>query len=158
MSILRAESELVLVGVEAVSGTAEVLTGADAVQCDLEITPMEATPKERVFTRPYFGARAAILTEIHRACKMTNLELAGSGDPADAPAWTPILRACGMSAVTTLTETTFQPVTDAVDTLTINPSIDGEQFQMIGSKGTASFMLEVGEFFHPSKPASRVAG
>jgi len=146
MSILRAENELVLIGIESVYGTAEVLTGANAVQCDIEITPMEATPKERVYSRPYHGARPVILTEVHRACKLTNVELAGSGDPAVAPAWTAIMRACGWAAVTTATETTFTPVTDAVEGATINPSIDGEQFQMLGSKGSVSLMFEIGEF------------
>lgn len=156
MSILRAENELVLVGVEAVYGTAQVLTGADAVQCDFEITPMEATPKERAFSRPFFGARPTILTEIHRSIKMTNIELAGSGAAIVPPAWAPIMRACGWSVTIGGANVTFRPVTDAVDGLTINPSIDGEQFQMVGSRGSVSLMFDIGEF--PSMEANLKGG
>lgn len=143
---MRADNQFVLAGIEAVYGVAETLTGANAIQCDLEITPMKAEQKTREFSRPEYGARPVIHTEVHRAVKLSNIELAGSGDPAVAPAWAPIMRACGWSAVTTATETTFQPVTNAVDSLTLNPVTDTELFQMIGARGSLKAMFEVGEF------------
>ena len=145
MSILRAANQLVLAGPETTYGTAATLTGANAIQCDFEITPMEATTKTREFSRPYFGARPAILTEIHRSIKMTNLELAGSGDPETAPAWMELLRCCGWAVEETLTQANLTLVRHATDSATISPSIDGEQFKMVGARGTASFMFEIGE-------------
>lgn len=145
--ILRSENELVLAGIEAVYGTAEVLAAADAIQCDIELTVLEAQQKVREYSRPYDGERPVIHTERHRSCRMRNVEIAGSGNPAAAPAWTRLLRACGWAAVTTATETTHTPVQNATDSLTIDPSMDTELFRMVGSRGnleTAKWM--VGEF------------
>lgn len=144
--ILRAENEFLLAAIESVYGTAPAMTGADAIQCDFEITPMEAVQKERAFSRPYYGSRAVILSEIHRAIKLSNIEMAGSGAAGTAPAWTRLMRGCGWGAVTTPTETTFTPQTNSVDSLALNPTIDGERFGMVGARGTASFMWDITEF------------
>lgn len=146
MAILKRNNQLILAGIEATYGVAEVLAGADAVQCNLELDVMNAQQKRREFSRAEFGALPVIHTEVHRGARLRNLELAGSGDPAVAPAWVPIFRACGWAAVTTPTETTLTPVTDATDSLTIDPMIDGELFQLVGARGKVTMNFQIGEF------------
>ena len=153
---LNAENIFVLAKNEAVYGTPEVMVGADAVQSAIQLIPFNATRKERRFSSAVHGAVPVIHTEVHRGINLSNIELAGSGDPAVAPAWVPIMRGCGWAATVGPTETELLPVTDAVDSLTLDTYLDGERFQLVGSRGSISGAFQVGEF--PTLSANILGG
>ena len=74
------------------------------------------------------------------------VELAGSGTAGTAPAWGPLLRACGFDEVITVsTSVEYSPVSDAYDSVTIYYDQDGERQILKGARGTVQFMMNPGQ-------------
>ena len=145
---LRSDNQLLLANIEDTYGTAKALTGADAIQCDFELEPMIANQKEFSYSRPHYGNDPVIHTQIHRGIKLSNIGMAGSGDPAVAPAWVRIMRACGWAADVQPTGTTLNPTSDrtAFEGMTLEPSEDGEMFRLIGARGSMSAVFAIDDF------------
>ena len=93
----RYRRKVLLVKIEAVAGTAEVLARADAILAvDIERTPVAGDTVSRELERAFYGADEEINVNVHSQIAF-GVEIAGSGAAGTAPAWGRLLRACGMA-------------------------------------------------------------
>jgi len=134
---------LLLAAVQAGLGMAVVPTAAANAILARAVMP-ELIAGEQVarnLIRPYKGNSGKMFAGEHR--KLTcEVELAGSGTPGEAPAWGPLLRACGFSeTVTADTDVTYLPVSEGEPYLTIWGYLDGTKYVMTDVKGNVSFEL-----------------
>ncbi len=97
--------------------------------------------------RPYLGASEQLVGT--RSVQMSfTIEAAGSGTAGTAPAWGPVLRACGMAEVVVATKSVeYNPVSGGFSSATIYYSIDGVLYKALGCRGT--FELAMGEGERP---------
>lgn len=114
--------------------------GASALAItDLTRTPYEGNSVERTRLRYGFGANAQINTGPYTTVQIT-VPLAGSGTAGVAPAFGPLLRACGVSEVIDedAGTVTYQPVSDDYDRVNFWYVYDGEVQQLVDALGTAT--------------------
>lgn len=134
---------LLLASVQSAPGEAVVPTAAtNAVLVRAFMPePIVAEQVSRDLIRPYKGNSGKLTVGEHR--KFTfEVELAGSGTAGTAPAWGPILMACGFAeTVTTATDVRYQPVSGGEPVMTMYGYVDGTLFKMEDARGTVSFEL-----------------
>lgn len=128
--------------IEAVSGTAETLVAADAIVTKgLEIMPLEGGTISRDLDRSSFGADQQLHIGTHVKIKFM-CELVGSGTLGTAPAFGPLLKACGMAEIiVAVTSVRYKPDTSSTVSLTMQFNLDGSRHRMVGAKGTCKFKL-----------------
>lgn len=103
--------------------------------------PIVADQVGRNLIRPYKGNSGKLVAGEHRKFGF-EVELAGSGTPGLAPAWAPLLMACGFAeTVTADTSVEYHPVSEGEPVLTLYGYVDGTLFKMADAKGTVSFDL-----------------
>lgn len=140
MSINR-RNKVLLVKIESTYGQDANPSGAAnaVLATDITVTPMEGSDVSRDLELPYFGAQATIPTELHARISFS-IELAPSGAAGTPPAWGPILRGCGVAEVIDVgTSVTYNPVTDAHESVTIYLYIGETLYALKGARGTAKF-------------------
>jgi len=138
---------LILAKAESTYGTDPSPTGAaNAILVrNLEITPLQAESVSRDLIRPYLGNSAELLAQT-RVEVTFEVELAGSGTAGTAPAYGPVLKACGLSeAVVASTSVTYAPVSSGFSSCTIYFHNDGIRHKVTGCRGTFSLNAEVGQ-------------
>lgn len=103
--------------------------------------PMEGADTSRNLDTSYMGAQPTLPTELHS--KFTfNVELVGSGTAGTAPAWGPLMRACGMAEVIAAgAKVTYSPVSAGHESLTIYFNVDGTVYKSTGVRGTAKITV-----------------
>lgn len=70
------------------------------------------------------------------------VELASSGTAGTAPAYGPLLRACGFAqTITAGNRVEYQPVSSAFESITLRYFIDGVLYTASGARGTVAFRL-----------------
>ncbi|PZU43933.1 MAG: hypothetical protein DI566_13520 [Microbacterium sp.] len=130
----------VLAKIETTYGVDAVPTGAaNAIQAiDVTIDPFEGDEEERELMRPYFGAQGLFFTGNY--AKVTfSVELTGSGTAGTAPAFGPMIRACGMAEiVTAATKVDYLPVSDNPESVSIYWNMDGVRHVLLGARGNLS--------------------
>lgn len=134
---------LLLAAVQAEVGTAVVPTAAANALMVRGFTPepLVADQVDRNLILPYKGNSGTLITGEHRKFGF-EIELAGSGALGVAPAWGPVLEACGFAeTVTAGQKVEYMPVGDGEPVLTLYGYVDGTLFQMGDAKGTVSFDL-----------------
>jgi hypothetical protein len=100
---------------------------------------------ERNFIRPFFGGSGQLagtrFVEIG-----FEIELANSGTAGTAPAWGPVLRACGMaeSVLSTPARVEYTPVSASFSSVTIYYHLDGVRRVALGCMGNVEIMLNEG--------------
>lgn len=134
----------VLVKIETTAGTDAVPTGgANAILVkDQNINPLEAQNVDRALIRPYFGASEQLVGPGLVRVSFT-VELQGSGTAGTAPAWWPLMQACGYQDGGTLSSPArneLLPITDSFKTATIYYNDSGVLHKLLGAVGT--FTLE----------------
>lgn len=103
--------------------------------------PIVAENVPRNLIRAFFGNSEQLPVGIHSEIDL-EVELAGSGAAGTAPAWGPLMRACGMSeTVAAGTDVKYAPVTGTNETVTIYVYIDGVLHKLVGCMGTFSLDL-----------------
>jgi hypothetical protein len=130
--------------IESVYGTDPTPAGTDAVLVrSLEITPLNADVVERELIRPYLGNFEQLLG--NQNVEVTfEVELAGSGTAGTAPAWGPIMRACGMAeTIVASTSVAYAPVSSSFESCTLYFDNDGILHKITGCRGTFSMSAEV---------------
>ena len=138
---------LILAKAEASYGTDPTPTGAaNAILVrNLEITPLQAESVSRDLIRPYMGNSAELLAQT-RVEVTFEVELAGSGAAGTAPAYGPVLKACGLSEVVVAsTSVTYAPVSSSFSSCTLYFHNDGIRHKVTGCRGTFSLNAEVGQ-------------
>jgi len=97
---------------------------------------------DRDLLRGYFGGSDQLVGT--RSVNISfDVELAGSGTAATAPAWGPLLKACGFSETAT-TFVTYAPISTAIGSVTIYYYLDGALHKLLGCRGSVSFKMDVG--------------
>ncbi|PCH71937.1 MAG: hypothetical protein COC12_06995 [Rhodobacteraceae bacterium] len=135
---LKWPDKILLVKIESTYGTNAVPTGsANAILAlDVDLKPMEGNDVDRGLEKPFFSANETIPSGLHAKISF-KVELAPSGTAGTAPAWGPLLRACGVAEViVATTSVTYNPVTDNHESVTINIFIDKTSYALVGARGT----------------------
>lgn len=134
---------LLLAAVQASVGAVVVPTAAANAMMVRGFTPepIVADQVERNLIRPYKGNSGKLVAGEHRKFGF-EVELAGSGTAGLAPAWAPLLLACGFAeTVTEDTSVEYTPVSEGEPVLTLWGYVDGTLFKMADARGTVSFDL-----------------
>ncbi|WP_297340955.1 hypothetical protein [Pseudophaeobacter sp.] len=109
---------------------------------DVTYKPMEGQDKERDLEQPGMSASGTIPTELHSTLSFT-VDLSASGVAGTAPAWGPLLRACGVAETIAVgTSVTYTSVAQGHEAGTFHLNIDGTRYVMRGSRGKAELMLD----------------
>jgi hypothetical protein len=144
---LLSRKRLILAKTESTYGTDPTPTGsANAILVrNLEITPLQADTVTRDLIRPYLGNSDQLLAQT-RVEVTFEVELAGSGTAGTAPAYGPVLKACGLSeTVVATTSVTYVPVSASFSSVTIYFHNDGIRHKVTGCRGTFELNAEVGQ-------------
>jgi len=112
---------------------------------NLAITPLNSQNVDRDLVRSYFGASEQLLGT--RYVEMSfDCEFAGSGTVATAPAWAPLVLACGMAqTLTAVVRADYLPITDTLGSVTIYWYDDGVLHKATGCRGNMRVTMRIGE-------------
>lgn len=152
---IRWRSKIVLVKPEASYGVDSAPTGAAnaVLMKNIELRPMEGEDESRELELPWLGGQETIPTAL-RSVLTGDVELVGSGSTGVAPAWGPLLRACGMAETVTPDDdpgdgsVVYNPVSSAHESVTIHFWIGGTRHVFIGTRGTAEITMEAQRLPH----------
>lgn len=116
--------------------------GANAILVsNVSINPLNAQNVDRDLIRPYMGSSEQLVGSAYIEIGF-DVELAGSGAAGTAPAYGPLLRACGyQETVTASVRTEYNPVTPVADSVSIYYFSDGAKHIAKGCRG--SFVLKM---------------
>ncbi len=137
----------ILAKIEATYGVDPIPTGAlnALVVSNVNINPLNAQNVDRDIIRAYLGGSEQLVGTNYVECGF-DVELVGSGTVAVAPAWGPLLRACGFAEViTAATRVDYTPISTAFESAAIYWYDDGVLHKLLGARGSASMKLSVGE-------------
>lgn len=135
---------LLLAKVEVTPGTDPLPVAATNAILVRNVTAslVDAEFVQRGLIRPYKGNSGSLAVGVHRKLSF-EIELAGSGAAGTAPAWGPLLRACGFLETTTpTTDVTYHITSDDPVTLTLHTWVDGILMKMTNAIGTVSFQMD----------------
>lgn len=133
-----------LAKLETTYGVDPTMTGAAnaILASDIRLSPMEGQDIERNLDLPWFGNDGTIPAGLHAKIAF-KVELAPSGTAGTAPAWAPLIRACGASqTIVAATSVTYAPVSTGFESVAISLNIDGQSQTLLGCRGT--FKLTIG--------------
>lgn len=136
-------SKILLFKTDATYGTDPVPTGAAnaVLAVDVKLMPMEGQDLSRELDLPYLAAEPTIPADLHMKLSF-KVELAPSGAAGTAPAWGPLLRACGCAqTIVAATSVTYNPVSSGHESGTFYFWLGGTQYKMLGSRGNAKFTI-----------------
>lgn len=112
---------------------------------NLNITPLNAELVSRDLVRPYLGASEQLIASSYVTVEM-EVEMAGSGTAGTAPAYGPLLLACGLTATTSAgVSVTYSPVSSSFGSATIYYNVDGVLHKITGARGNVEMNIEVGQ-------------
>jgi hypothetical protein len=136
----------ILVKTETTYGTDSVPTGAaNAMLVSNASFNLSYNNVERNFIRPFFGGSGQLAGT--RFVEISfEIELANSGTAGTAPAWGPVLRACGMaeSVLATPARVEYTPVSASFSSVSIYYHLDGVRRVALGCMGNVEIMLNEG--------------
>jgi len=144
------KNKLLLAKIESVYGTDPTPTGsANAILAkDFDLTPMNSETEKRNLARPYLGNDEAIPVGIHRSLTF-KVEMAAAGAAGTAPAWGPLLRACGHAeTITADTKVEYAPVSSGEESITLHFHMGPNRFKFLGARGSVSIALDVKRIPH----------
>ena len=136
----------ILAKVETTYGTDSVPTGAaNAILVSNPTFGLSYNNVTRDFLRPYFGGSGQLVGTRFVEIGF-EVELSNSGTAGTAPAWAPLLRACGMSEalLATPARVEYTPVSATFTSLTIYYHVDGVRRAATGCMGNVEIMLTEG--------------
>lgn len=148
--VLKARKAILLAKKETTHGTDPTPTGAAnaILTSNLTISPLEGGTEQRKLDRPYFGGEAAIHVGSHVMCEF-DVEWQSSGAAGTAPAFGPLLLACGMDeTVTADTDVVYEPFEGDVDSLTMYLFFDGQRHLLKYARGDVSLKAEAKKIPH----------
>lgn len=108
---------------------------------NLSISPLNATNVGRDLVRNYFGGSEQLVGVRNVQCSF-DVELAGAGAAGTAPAFGPLLRACGMAeALTVSNRADYTPISSAFESNSIYVDDAGALHKLLGARGTWELAL-----------------
>lgn len=133
----------ILAKIETTYGTDPTPTGsANAILVrNLNITPQDSEIVSRDLIRPYLGNSEQLQASTHVTLDF-EVEMAGSGTAGTAPAYGPLLRACGLSeTVDTGVSVTYAPISSSFESVTIYFNVDGTLHKITGARGNVELTI-----------------
>ncbi|ORE87820.1 phage tail tube protein [Aurantimonas sp. 22II-16-19i] len=130
----------ILAKIETTYGTDAVPTGAAnaMLMTDVAFTPMEGQEVNRDLLLPYLGHQGVELTGLY-ARLQGSVEIAGAGTAGTAPAYGPLLRACGMAEDEEAgVSVSYLPVSASEEAASIYFNADGVRHVLLGVRGNWS--------------------
>ena len=139
---LLSRRRTILAKIETVYGTDPTPTGsANAILVrNMTITPLNAEMVSRDLVRPYLGTSEQLVAAKHVAIEF-EVEMAGSGTAGTAPAYGPLLRACGLAETDGLSDVVYSPVSSGFESVTMYHNVDGVLHKITGARGNAEFTI-----------------
>ena len=141
--------KFLLAEIEATEGTdPSPVGGTNAIQISsLELTPMESDNVQAAAFQGFIGdSSRATLTANKRVSVSFDVELGGSGTAGTAPAFGPLLKACGCSeTIVASTSATYAPVSSSFDSVTLYCFYEDTRHVITGARGTMSINLSAGQ-------------
>ena len=137
----------ILAKIENTSGTDSVPTGAaNAVLVSNASFELSYNNVGRDLVRPFLGGSEQLVGLRFVDIKF-DVELANSGTAGTAPAWGPLLRACGFAeaSLTTPARIEYSPISATFTSLTVYYHLDGVLRKATGCMGTAEMSMMEGE-------------
>lgn len=134
----RMRRRLVLAKIESEYGTDSApVVGSNAVLCrSVTVTPQAGEYPSRDLLRPHYGNSPVLPAEKHVELQL-EVELAGSGTAGTAPAWGPLIRACGFAeTLTASTKADYTPVSTGESSITVWVHRDGILHKFTGGRGS----------------------
>jgi len=110
---------------------------------NLDITPLQSDIVQRELIRPYLGNYEQLLAQT-RVQVTFEVELAGSGTAGTAPAYGPVLRACGLSQALDATTVTYVPLSSNFASVSLYFFQDGIRHRVTGARGSFTLNGAVG--------------
>ena len=108
---------------------------------DVQLQPMEGEDVSRNLELPYLGAQEEVPSGL-RVVLSGSFELVGSGTPGVAPAWAPLLRACGVAEIVTPdTSVEYVPVSEDHESAGIHFWIGPSRHIILGARGSATVTI-----------------
>lgn len=134
---------VLLAKTEVTYGTDPVPTGAaNAMLVSNVSVDVAYNNVDRDLMRGYFGGSDQLVGTRSVSIGF-DVEVAGSGTAATAPAWGALLKACGFSETAT-TFVTYAPISTSIGSVTLYYYLDGALHKVLGARGSVSFKMEVG--------------
>tara|TARA_R110002072_G_scaffold302699_2_gene487448 strand:+ start:12102 stop:13022 length:921 start_codon:yes stop_codon:yes gene_type:complete len=139
--------KIIAAKIEAAYGVDASPVGANAIVTrNLNVTPMEGDNLNRNIDSAQLGNSSQALVN-KRGRHQYEVELAGAGAAGDAPAWGPILRACGFSETLSVgVDAKYAPVSDSFESVTEYMEWDGHLYNVLGARGDVTFNLNSGQY------------
>lgn len=140
---LLSRKRTILAKIESVYGTDSVPTGAaNAILIrNLNINPQETETAPRDVVRTYLGNSEQLPVAIHVMAEF-EVEIAGAGAAGTAPAYGPLLRACGFAeTINAGVSVVYAPISTGFESLSIYFNVDGVLHKLLGARGTMSMEL-----------------
>ncbi|MFC5498135.1 phage tail tube protein [Caenimonas terrae] len=119
--------------------------GTDAMLVsNLNINPLNANNVPRDLIRGFMGGAEQLVGNRFVECGF-DVELAGSGTAGTAPAYAPLLKACGFAETLTASiRADYTPISTAFNSATIYWYDDGLLHKLTGARGDVSFKMSAG--------------
>lgn len=110
---------------------------------NLTINPLQGDKVSRDLIRPYFGNSEELIASKFVQIEF-EVELQGSGAAGTAPAYAPLLKACGLSeTIDAGVAVTYEPVSSGFGSVTLYYNVDGLLHKITGARGTFELSLAV---------------
>jgi hypothetical protein len=147
MANRRIRKTAILAKIESVYKTDPVPTGAanSILVSDLEINPLNSENVDRDLVRAYLGGSEQLVGTAFLEMGFT-VELQGAGAAGTAPAWGPLMRACGFAeTVTAGNRVEYNPISDSEESVTIYWYDDGVLHKGLGCRGSFELEANIGQ-------------
>jgi len=143
---LLARKTAILAKIETTYGTDSIPTGAAnaVLVSNLNLSsPMATDYAARDLVRPYFGNSENLPNDFFTTVEF-EVEMAGSGVAGTAPAYAPLLRACGFAeTINAGVSAVYGLISSSIPSLTIYFNVDGVLHALTGARGTVTTSLTV---------------
>lgn len=137
---------VLLAKIEATYGLDPTPAGAtDAMLIsNVSINPLNAQNVSRDLITGYMGGFQQLVGNRFVECSF-DIELVGAGTAGTAPAWSPLMKACGFTeTVTATTRVDYVPVSTAFSSVTFYYYDDGLLHKVSGARGNVQFKMGAG--------------
>lgn len=138
---------VILAKQEVTYGTDSVPTGAANAMAvsNVRITPLNASFVSRDLLRNYFGISEQLIASYNKLVTF-DVEAVGGGTAGAAPAWGPLIRACGFAETLVVGERCeYKPITNAQESASIYCYDSGILHKFLGARGAPIVKLNLGE-------------
>jgi hypothetical protein len=142
---MKFREKLLIAKLETTYGIDSAPTGINAMLIkDVELTPIEAETIDRELVKPFLGASETI-TSGARVSISFKVEHQGSGIVGTAPAYSELLRACGLAEIITAgVSVEYLPASDNFESASLYFNMGDNLHKLIGARGNVKASLEKG--------------